>query len=101
MDLKELKLLSKITPESINNAYKTDLIITFMNIKTEQQDLSQDQICGKLGISSSTIEKIRQDLNVKSANRYNIHLKSKKKVEINELITNLISNKSDTETLNK
>lgn len=78
MDLNELKLLSDLNPENINNAYKTKMIIDFMNIKLEQPNLSQDQICGKLGISSSTIKRIRQDLNVKSPYRYDIPLKSKK-----------------------
>jgi transcriptional regulator with XRE-family HTH domain len=84
MDLNKLKLLSEITPEKISNAYKTNLIIKFMNIKLEQPNLSQNQICSKLGISSSTIKRIRQDLNVKSPYRYDIPLKTKKskKVEI-------------------
>ena len=100
MDLNELKLLSKINPENINNAYKTNLIIKFMNIKIEQPDLSQDQIFGKIGISSSTIKRIKQDLNVKSPYRYDIPLKSKKskKMEPSKEIKEITNRNEETFT---
>lgn len=75
MDLNELKLLSELNPENINKAYKTNIIFKFMNIKAEQPNLTQEQICKKLGISSSTIKRIRQDLNIKSPYRYDVPLK--------------------------
>lgn len=110
MDLNELKLLSDLNPENINNVYKTKMIIDFMNIKIEQPNLSQNQICSKLGISSSTIKRIRQDLNVKSPYRYDIPLKNhgqspakekkkSKKVEITE--ENKLSSKQKNKLKNK
>lgn len=90
MDLNEFKLLSEINPEDITKVHKINIIFKFMNIKAAQPNLTQEQICKKLGISSSTIKRIRQDLNVKSPYRYDVPLKSKKStnttknVEINK-----------------
>lgn len=78
MDLNEFKLLSEINPEDITKVHKINIIFKFMNIKAAQPNLTQEQICKKLGISSSTIKRIRQDLNVKSPYRYDVPLKSKK-----------------------
>jgi transcriptional regulator with XRE-family HTH domain len=79
MDFNELKLLSEINPESIIKAHKINIIFKFMNIKAEQPNLTQEQICKKLGISSSTIKRIRTDLNVKSPYRYDVPLKNRSK----------------------
>src|SRR6202042_3780775 len=79
MDLNEFKLLSEINPEDITKVHKLNIVFKFMNIKAEQPNLTQEQICKKLGISSSTIKRIRQDLNVKSPYRYDIPLKYKNK----------------------
>lgn len=88
-NLLEIQSLSNFDPNNLNKIYKLDLMNKFMNAKTANPHLNQEQLCRMIGTSPSTIKRIRMDLNIKSPYRYDVSLKNKqpKKKETPKQIT--------------
>ena len=53
----------------ITRQYKTDLMATFMEIKSINPKVKQSEIAKELGCSSSNLQRYRQDINILSPHR--------------------------------
>lgn len=76
-DLDEMIKMSQLNLEKLNSdalvkVEKVRTIIRFNTIKREHPDYNQSAICTALGISVSTLERIRRDLSLPSPYRYTI-----------------------------
>src|SRR6266571_2839043 len=71
--IKHLSLFNKvgmIKGGSINEDYKKSIIIDFLLEKKNSHNLNKTQICKKLGISNSSLDRHMRDLNIKSFYRH-------------------------------
>ena len=68
----QLTKVESIDPNSINRLYKVNLMLNFMEIRSNNPRMTQKQICNQLGFSDSTIKRYRDDIQMDSPyNRYN------------------------------
>jgi len=73
--IKHLSLFNKvgmIKGGSINEDYKKSIILDFILEKKNSPNLNKTQICKKLGISNSSLDRHMKDLNIKSFYRHNV-----------------------------
>ena len=76
----QLTKVESIDPNSINRLYKVNLMLNFMEIRSNNPKMTQKQICNQLGFSDSTIKRYRDDIQMDSPyNRYNYKKKKSKK----------------------
>ena len=78
-NLSNIKHLTDFDPNGLNKLYKLNLANKFINAKAANPGLTQDQLCKMIGTSSSTMKRVRTDLNLNSPYRYDIPLKHKQK----------------------
>ena len=74
--------ISNFDPNLITKFSKMKKLLQFEEAKSAQPNLTQDQICKKIGISTSSMQRIRKDVNMQSPYKYIIPAKksnSKKK----------------------
>ena len=80
-NLSNIKHLTDFDPNGLNKLYKLNIANKFMNAKAANPGLTQDQLCKMIGTSSSTMKRVRTDLNLTSPYRYDVPLKHKQKKE--------------------
>ena len=68
----------KLNSNSLLRLYKQNMMLIFMEIKSNEPKLAQKQICNQLGYSDSTIEQYRADINMDSPYNRNIYKKNTK-----------------------
>ena len=86
-NLSNIKHLIDFDPNGLNRLYKLNIANKFMNVKAANPSLTQDQLCKMIGTSSSTMKRIRTDLNLTSPYRYDVPLKHKQKKKETEIKT--------------
>ena len=82
--LNEINKNSTMDPNMLTKYYKLKLMNDFMNIKYQNPKMTQSEISSQLNISSSTIKRYRNDINMLSPYRINPNntKKRSKKVKI-------------------
>ena len=84
--LSEINKISNMNPNLITKHYKLKLMNDFMNIKYQNPKMTQSEISNQLGMSSSTLQRYRNDINMISPYRNNPKnvKKQQKKVKIDD-----------------
>ena len=67
--LSEINKISNMNPNLITKHCKLKLMIDFMNIKYQNPKMTQSEISNQLGMSSSTLQRYRNDINMISPYR--------------------------------
>ena len=85
-DLDELIKISQLNIDVLNsdilgNIEKYRTIVRFNKAKKNHPEQSQPELCKSIGISVSTLERIRKDLNVQSPYRYTVSVKTEAQKE--------------------
>ena len=62
----QLTKSQSIDPNSINRLYKINMMLNFMEIRSNNPRMTQNQICKQLGTSDSTIKRYRDDIRMHS-----------------------------------
>ena len=105
--LNEINKNSTMDPNMLTKYYKLKLMNDFMNIKYQNPKMTQSQISSQLNMSSSTIKRYRNDINMLSPYRNNpiIVKKQQKKTKIDNIgdpkRSNLASNNLKTTSNDK
>ena len=66
-----------IDPNSINRLYKIYMMLNFMEIRSNNPRMTQNQICRQLGTSDSTIKRYRDDIQMDRPYNRNNYKKKK------------------------
>ena len=94
--LQQIQKTSNLDANFISRQYKLNLMADFMRVKYENPKMKQSQIANQLGLSSSTLQRYRNDINMLSP--YRIHpnntIKRTKKVK-NTTFDNDLHRESD------
>ena len=69
--LNEINKNSAMDPNMLTKYYKLKLMNDFMNIKYQNPKMTQSEISSQLNMSSSTIKRYRNDINMLSPYRNN------------------------------
>ena len=69
--LNEKNKISAMDPNMLTKYYKLKLMNDFMNIKYQNPKMTQSEISSQLNMSSSTIKRYRNDINMLSSYRTN------------------------------
>ena len=69
--LNEMNKNTAIDPNMLTKYYKLKLMNDFMNIKYQNSKMTQSEISSQLNLSSSTIKRYRNDINMLSPYRIN------------------------------
>jgi hypothetical protein len=69
-------LEKNLTPELFAKSEKYRTLLRFSEARRQNPRATQSQICKSIGTSSSSIERIRTDLNISSPYRYSVSTKS-------------------------
>ena len=69
--LQQIQKTSKLDPNLISRRYKLNLMADFMRFKYENPKMKLSQIANQKGLSTSTLQKYRKDINMLSSYRIN------------------------------
>ena len=74
--LQQIQKTSNLDANLVSRQYKLNLMADFMRVKYENPKLKQSEIANNLVVSSSTLQRYRNDINMLSP--YRIHPKNTK-----------------------
>ena len=85
--LQQIQKTSNIDANLISRQYKLNLMADFMKVKYENPKMKQSEIANQIGMSSSTLQRYRNDINMQSPYRINPNnvKKRTKKAKIDEI----------------
>ena len=85
--LQQIQKTSNLDANLISRQYKLNLMADFMKVKYENPRMRQSEIANQLGMSSSTLQRYRNDINMLSPYRIspNNTKKRSKKVKIEDI----------------
>ena len=85
--LQQIQKTSNLDANLISRQYKLNLMADFMKVKYENPRMRQSEIANQLGMSSSTLQRYRNDINMLSPYRINPNntKKRSKKVKIEDI----------------
>ena len=85
--LNEINKNSAMDPNMLTKYYKLKLMNDFMNIKYQNPKMTQSEISSQLNMSSSTIKRYRNDINMLSPYRISVNnvKKRTKKAKIDDI----------------
>ena len=88
--LQQIQKTSNLDANLISRQYKLNLMADFMRVKYENPKMKQSKIANQLGLSSSTVQRYRNDINMLSPYRIqpNNTNKRTKKVKNNDFVNN-------------
>ena len=69
--LQQIQKTSNLDANLISRQYKLNLMADFMRVKYENPRMKQSEIANQLGMSSSTLQRYRNDINMLSPYRIN------------------------------
>ena len=69
--LQQIQKTSNLDPNSISRQYKLNLMADFMRVKYENPKMKQSQIANQRGLSTSSLQRYRNDINKLSPYRIN------------------------------
>ena len=64
--LQQIQKSSNLDPKMRSRQYKLKLMADFMRVKHENPNLKQSHIANQIGLSTSTLQKYRNDMNMLS-----------------------------------
>ena len=79
--LQQIQKTSNLDANLISRQYKLNLMAAFMRLKYENPKMKQSEVANQLSLSSSTIQRYRNDINMLSPYRiqsYNTNKRTKK-----------------------
>ena len=84
--LQQIQKTSNLDANLVSRQYKLNLMADFMKVKYENPRMKQPEIANQLGMSSSTLQRYRNDINMLSPNRINSNnvKKRSKKAKIDD-----------------
>ena len=87
ISLQQIQKTSNLDANLISRQYKLNLMADFMKVKYENPRMRQSEIANQLGMSSSTIQRYRNDINMLSPYRIspNNTKKRTKKAKIDDI----------------
>ena len=88
--LNEIIKIANMDPNVLTRHYKLKLMNDFMNIKYQNPRLKQSEIADQLKISSSTLQRPRNDINMQSPYRNNPNNVKKRSKRLKILILTTI-----------
>ena len=68
--LQQIQKTSNLDANLISRHYKINLMADFMRVKYENLKMKQSEIANNLGVSSSTLQRYRNDINMLSPYRF-------------------------------
>ena len=71
LSLQQIQKTSNLDANLISRQYKLNLMAYFMKVKYENPRMKQSEIANQLGMSSSTLQRYRNDINMLSPYRIN------------------------------
>ena len=85
--LQQIQKTSNLDANLISKQYKLNLLADFMRVKYENPRMKQCEIANQLGMSSSTVQRYRNDINMLSPYRINPNnvKKRTKKAKIDDI----------------
>ena len=85
--LQQIQRTSNLDANLISRQYKLNLMADFMKVKYENPRMRQSEIANQLGMSSSTLQRYRNDINMLSPYRINPNntKKRSKKAKIDDI----------------
>ena len=85
--LQQIQKTSNLDANLISRQYKLNLMADFMRVKYENPRIKQCEIANQFGLSSSTVQRYRNDINMLSPYRINPNnvKKRTKKAKINDI----------------
>ena len=85
--LQQIQKTSNLDANLITRQYKLNLMADFMRVKYENPKMKQSQIANQMGLSSSTLQRYRNDINMLSPYRINTNnvKKRTKKAKIDDI----------------
>ena len=85
--LQQIQKTSNLDANLISREYKLNLMADFMRVKYENPRMKQSEIANQLGMSSSTVQRYRNDINMLSPYRINPNNTKKlsKKAKIDDI----------------
>ena len=69
--LQQIQKTSNLDANLISRQYKLNLMADFVKVKYENPKMKQSEIANQLGMSSSTVQRYRNDINMLSPYRIN------------------------------
>ena len=84
--LNEINKNSTMDPNMLTKYYKLKLMNDFMNIKYQNPKMTQSEISSQLNMSSSTIKRYRNDINMFSPYRINSNNVKKQQKRLKSII---------------
>ena len=84
--LNEINKKSAMDPNMLTKYYNLKLMNDFMNIKYQNPKMTQSEISSQLNMSSSTIKRYRNDINMISTYRINTNKVKKRSKKPNSMI---------------
>ena len=75
--LQQIQKTSNLDANLISRQYKLNLMADFMRVKYENPRMRQSEIANQLGLSSSTLQRYRNDINMLSPYRINPNITNK------------------------
>ena len=78
ISLKSLAEEGAIDANLIQRQAKVENVAVYMQIKKDNPELKNNDICAAMGISASTMRRVRKDLAVSSPYRYDIPMRKTK-----------------------
>ena len=75
--LKHIQKTSNLGANLTSRLYILNLMAVFLRVKYENPKLKQSQIANRLGYSTSTLQRYRNDINMLSAYRINPNITTK------------------------
>ena len=84
--LNEINKNSAMDPNMLTKYYKLKLMNDFMKIKYQNPKMTQSEISSQLNMSSSTIKRYRNDINMLSPYRINSNNVKKQQKKLKSLI---------------
>ena len=88
--LQQIQKTSNLDVNLISRQYKLNLMADFMRVKYENPKMKQSEIANRLGMSSSTLQRYRNDINMLSPYRItpnNTKKRSKKMLKSMIIVT--------------
>ena len=84
LSLQQIQKTSNLDANLLSKQYKLNLMADFMRVKYENPKMKQSELANQLGMSSSTLQRYRNDIMMLSPYRINPHNSNKrsKKVKI-------------------
>ena len=67
--LQQIQKISNLDANLISRQYKLNLMADFMKLKYENPKMKQSQVANQIGLSTSTLQRYRNDINMLSPYR--------------------------------